>query len=209
MSKLTYTIGQNQYSEKLLNSVGNDITIADRREDLPDGDDMRTGDANSGRIFITRFPTPKLWVYDEGMYDIVPAYPTLGNGNIKVDPEDDEDEGENINADYTQASANYLVTEKQVSKFLADQIALLSTGIGSVHHAPVQSLAALAALASDEQTDKEIILVEDDNAIWRWDAQSTAEPTAAAVANKLVVLPTDLNTQGCQKTALSNYAPST
>jgi hypothetical protein len=98
-----------------------------------------------------------------------------------------------ISPDYQNtASNNALVTEKQVSKFVADQLALISAGVGSVHHEPVADIAALKALVSTEQTDKEIILVEAENSIWRWDAEATTAPTASGAAVTTVVLPTDL-----------------
>lgn len=140
------------------------------------------------RLYIAA-DTRKLYYYDSTLQ--TPAFVEiskteyLGNGSV-----DTNNGGAEINRVYGSASATQVVTEQQVSKFVADEIALLSSGVGSIHGEPVADLTALAALDSSELTDKMILLVEANNAIWRWDAEATATPSSGA--NISVVLPTDL-----------------
>ena len=183
------TNGQNR-TEKQAVPVGQTIRFVDMENQLPSNDDAMQAQYDQKQLMYVR-ATNKLYAYDAGFYAWIPINPTpyLGNGNTTAG---DQEDGADINATPESASPTHVVTEKQVSQFVADQIALISSGIGSVHHAPVADIAALKALVSTDQTDKEIILVEAENSIWRWDAEATTAPTASGASPITVVLPTDL-----------------
>lgn len=183
-----YVVKQDAQQHKYLKTAAGFVKIVSEEQYLPDYDEARTGEVDQEQIYYVS-ETNKLYAYDNGAYEWVPINPIpyLGNGDVAG-----VSGGQDINATPGSASPTKVVTEKQVSKFVSDQIALLSAGIGSVHHEPVADITALKALDSTEQTDKEIILVEAENSIWRWDAEATTAPTASGASTTTVVLPTDL-----------------